>query len=130
MPGRNRLILVVEDIPLIRMGVVDLLVEAGFEVLEAESADEAIRILEARPEIHLVFTDVQMPGTMDGLKLSHFIRNRWPPVQLIVASGKAMINESQLPAGARFFAKPYDGVAVIQAIIGMLPEANGGDARR
>ena len=112
------------------MGVVDLLVEAGFEVLEAESADEAIRILEARPEIHLVFTDVQMPGTMDGLKLSHFIRNRWPPVHLIVASGKAMINESQLPAGARFFAKPYDGVAVIQAIIGMLPEANGGDARR
>ena len=122
MPRGNRIILVVEDTPLIRLGAVELLLEAGFEVLEAESADEAILILEARPEIHLVFTDVQMPGTMDGVKLAHYIRNRWPPVKLIVASGKAMLAESQLPAGARFFAKPYDSVHIIEAIIGMLPD--------
>ena len=129
MPGRNRLILVVEDIPLIRMGVLEMLVEAGFLAVEAGSADEAIQILEARPEIRLVFTDVQMPGSMDGLKLSHYIRNRWPPVQLILASGKAMIDESQLPSGARFFAKPYDSAEVIRTIIGMLPESPGEPAR-
>jgi CheY-like chemotaxis protein len=122
MPQLNRVILVVEDFALVRMGIVDLLVETGFEVLEAASADEAIRILEGRPDIHLVFTDVQMPGTMDGIKLSHYIRGRWPPVRLIVASGKAILDESQLPLGARFFAKPYDGAAIVQAIIGMLPE--------
>jgi hypothetical protein len=87
---KNYVILVVEDIPLIRMGAVDLLVDAGFEVLEAGSADEAISILEARPDTHLVFTDVGMAGAMDGIKLSHYIRSRWP------ASGKT-VDESHLP---------------------------------
>jgi two-component system, response regulator PdtaR len=118
-------ILVVEDIPLIRMGAVDLFVNAGFEALEAESADDAIRILESRQDIHLVFTDVGMPGTMDGIKLSHYIRDRWPPVKLIVASGKAIIEESHLPVGAKFFCKPYDEGAIIQTVMGMLSEANG-----
>jgi two-component system, response regulator PdtaR len=118
-------ILVVEDIPLIRMGAVDLFVNAGFEALEAESADDAIRILESRQDIHLVFTDVGMPGTMDGIKLSHYIRDRWPPVKLIVASGKAIIEESHLPVGAKFFSKPYDEGAIIQTVMGMLSEANG-----
>jgi PleD family two-component response regulator len=71
---KNCVILVVEDIPLIRMGAVDLLVDAGFEVLEAGSPDEAIGILEARPDTHLVFTDVGMAGTMDGIKLSRYTR--------------------------------------------------------
>jgi two-component system, response regulator PdtaR len=125
----NFVILVVDDIPLIRMGAVDLLTEAGFQVVEAESADEAIRTLESRPDIHLVFTDVGMPGTMDGVKLSHYIRDRWPPVKLIVASGQTILAESQLPAGARFFAKPYDDGAIIGAIIGMLSEEDGERAR-
>jgi DNA-binding response OmpR family regulator len=63
-----------------------------------------------------------MPGTMDGLKLSHYIRERWPPVKLIVASGKAILEESQLPLGTQFFTKPYDGRKIVAAIMGMLPE--------
>ena len=107
------------------MGAVDLLTEAGFQVVEAESADEAIRVLKSRPDIHLAFTDVGMPGTMDGVKLSHCIRDRWPPVKLIVASGQTILAESQLPAGGRFFAKPYDDGAFIGAISGMLSEEDG-----
>jgi two-component system, response regulator PdtaR len=106
------------------MGALELVVNAGFEALEAEHADEAIRILEARPDIHLVFTDVGMPGTMDGLKLAHYIRRRRPPVKLIVASGKAIIEESHRPPGARFFPKPYSEDAMIKAMTAMLAEAN------
>ena len=130
MIRKNYVILVVEDIPLIRMGAVDLLVEAGFQVLQAENADEAVRILENRPDIHLVFTDVGMPGSMDGIKLSHYIRNRWPPVKLIVASGKVALDAGKLPAGTRFFSKPYNDEAVIQTMVGMLSEPNDGHAGR
>ena len=123
MLDRKAVVLVVEDSPLIRMGAVDLVTSAGFEALEASDADEAIRILEARPDIHLVFTDVGMPGTMDGIKLSHYIRNRWPPVKLIVTSGKMTIDESHLPVGAKFFPKPYNESALVEAMRGMLPKA-------
>ncbi|MEX0957348.1 MAG: response regulator [Rhizobiaceae bacterium] len=101
-------VLVVEDNAIVRMGAIDLVLSAGYEALEACDADEAIRILESRDDIDLVFTDVQMPGTMDGIKLAHFIRHRWPPVKLIVASGNAILEESSLPTGSRFFSKPYD----------------------
>jgi two-component system, response regulator PdtaR len=123
MLDRKAVVLVVEDSPLIRMGAVDLVTSAGFQALEASEADEAIRILEARPDIHLVFTDVGMPGTMDGIKLSHYIRNRWPPVKLIVTSGKMTIDESHLPVGAKFFPKPYNESALVEAMRGMLPKA-------
>src|ERR1700733_11279650 len=72
MPGRKPVILIVEDEPMIRMGAVDFVIAAGFEALEAASALDAIRILEARPDIHLLFTDVGLPGTMDGIKLAHY----------------------------------------------------------
>ena len=85
------------------MEAVDLLNAAGYGVLEATSADAAINILEARPDVRLVFTDVEMPGSMNGIKLSHYIRNRWPPVKLIVASGKVIIDESICPWGRSFF---------------------------
>ena len=120
MPPDKTVILVVEDSALIRMSAVDLVQAAGFEALEAGTAEEAIEILESRPDIRLVFTDVNMPGSMDGLKLSHFIRDRWPPIKLMVASGKTIIAESQLPVGARFFHKPYDQNSIITAMIGML----------
>jgi CheY-like chemotaxis protein len=109
-------ILIVEDSPIIRMSAVDLMESAGYVALEAGCADEAIALLESRSDIDLVFTDVQMPGTMDGIKLSHHIRNRWPPVKLVVASGKAIIEEGSLPTGSRFFPKPYDGHAIADAI--------------
>jgi len=117
-------ILVVEDNPIIRMGALRFVVDAGFAALEANNADEAIRILETRSEIHLVFTDVGMPGTMDGIKLAHCIRRRWPPVKLIVASGKAIAHESPLPAGARFFPKPYSETTIVEAMIAMLSHAD------
>ena len=126
MSYHKAVILVVEDSPLIRMGVVELVAAAGFQALEASDADEAIRILEGRPDIHLVFTDVGMPGSMDGIKLTHYIRGRWPPVKLIVTSGKMIVGETHLPLGARFFPKPYDETAIVEAMMGILSKANGG----
>lgn len=113
-------ILVVEDSAIIRMGAIDLVRSAGYEALEASDADEAIGILESRTDIDLVFTDVQMPGTMDGIKLAHCIRDRWPRVKLIIASGKAILAGSILPEGSRFFSKPYSDHAIDAAMARML----------
>ena len=120
MKNGKHVVLVVEDSPMIRMGAVDLVLSAGYEAIEACDADEAIRILESREDIDLVFTDVQMPGTMDGIKLSHYIRNRWPPIKLIVASGASILEESSLPMGSRFFSKPYDDLTIIEAMARLL----------
>ncbi|WP_029619228.1 response regulator [Pseudorhizobium marinum] len=120
MKNGRSVVLVVEDSPIIRMGAVELVLSAGYEALDACDADEAIRILELRDDIDLVFTDVQMPGTMDGIKLSHYIRDRWPPVKLIVASGAAILEESILPGGSRFFSKPYDELTITTAIAHLL----------
>jgi two-component system, response regulator PdtaR len=117
---RKTVILVVEDNVLIRLGAIDFLVAAGFDALEADSADEAIRILERRRDIRLVFTDIEMPGTIDGLKLAHYVWGRWPKVRLIVASGKMLVEQSHLPEGARFFSKPYSDTSIIAAMRGML----------
>lgn len=125
MGFRGANVLVVDDNALIRMGAVDNLVSAGFGVLEAINADEAIAILESRPDIHLVFTDVEMPGSMDGLKLAHYIRGRWPPVKLIVVSGKVNLEEGHLPAEARFFPKPYDDGTILETMIHMLFGSDG-----
>jgi len=113
-------VLVVEDEALIRLSALNIVEDAGFVALEASNAEEAIAILEARPDIRLVFTDIDMPGSMDGLKLAHYIRDRWPPVMLMVVSGKSIVAESQLPPGARFFQKPYPHVEIADAIIRML----------
>lgn len=113
-------VLIVEDSAIIRFSAVELVQAAGYIALEAVCADEAIKILESRTDIDLVFTDVQMPGTMDGIKLSHYIRERWPPVKLIVASGKQILEESNLPPGSQFFSKPYNDHAIADAISRML----------
>jgi CheY-like chemotaxis protein len=120
MQNRKAVVLLVEDYALVRMGAVDFVTAAGFEVLEASNADEAIRLLETRPDIQLVFTDVGLPGTMDGIQLAHHIRSRWPPVRLIVASGRTALDESHMPPGARFFPKPYSDSVIVEAMIGML----------
>jgi len=124
MSHHQVVVLVVEDSPIIRLCAVDLMESAGFEALQASSADEAIRILEARPDIRLVFTDVEMPGSIDGLKLSHYIRDRWPPVKLIVTSGKTIVSESHLPTGTRFFPKPYNDSVIVEAMMSALSEVN------
>lgn len=124
MKNGKPVVLIVEDSPMIRMGAIDLVISAGYEALEARDADEAIRILELRTDIDIVFTDVQMPGTMDGIKLSHYIRDRWPPVKLIVASGAAILEESMLPAGSRFFSKPYDELTITEAMAYLVSSDN------
>src|SRR3984957_5064237 len=89
------------------MDAASFIEDDGFLVYEAENADEAIRVLELHTEIRIVFTDVNMPGSMDGLKLAHYVRGRWPPVRIIVASGLVDLREEDLPAGAIFVKKPY-----------------------
>lgn len=101
-------ILVVEDEPLLRMMAADLIEEAGFIALEAANADEAIEILESRNDIRIVFSDIDMPGSMDGLLLAAAIRDRWPPIAVILTSGHVHVSEVALPNGGLFFSKPYD----------------------
>src|SRR3984885_2838366 len=99
-------VLVVEDELLLRMDAVDMIAAAGFEVVEAGDADQAIEILEARRDITVIFTDIQMPGSMDGLKLARAVRGRWPPIKIIATSGRALISETDLPEGGRFLPEP------------------------
>ena len=101
-------VLVVEDEPITRMDVVDQLEEGGFKVFEAPNADRAIKILEANPDIRVLFTDIDMPGSMDGLKLAAAVHDRWPPIRIVVASGLRKINMDALPDNSRFFSKPYN----------------------
>jgi two-component system, response regulator PdtaR len=105
--GGGVVVLVVEDEPLIRLNAVAMIEDAGFEVVEAANADEAILILENRSDIRIVFTDIHMPGSMDGLRLARAVRDRWPPIKLIVTSGQTTVSEGELPTGGRFFSKPY-----------------------
>jgi CheY-like chemotaxis protein len=105
--SKRPVVLIVEDEFLLRMNAVDMIAAAGFEVVEAENADQAIEILEARPDITVVFTDIQMPGSMDGLKLARAVRGRWPPIKIVATSGHVNVAETDLPDGGRFLPKPY-----------------------
>ena len=107
-------VLVVEDEVLIREVVKDELEDAGYTVVIAEHADAAIAILESRQDIHLVFTDIDMPGSMDGLKLAASVRDRWPPVHIIITTGKS--RPGSIPANALFIPKPYVGRNVVAAM--------------
>jgi CheY-like chemotaxis protein len=108
-------VLVVEDETLIRDLVSEELSDSGFQVLQVGNASEAIAALEARQDIHLVFTDIDMPGSMDGLKLAAAVRDRWPPVHIIITSGKA--RPMTIPANALFIPKPYLTRALVSAML-------------
>jgi CheY-like chemotaxis protein len=114
-------LLVVEDDVLLRTDVAETLSEAGYQVLQAGNADEAIQILEYRNDVRLVLTDVEMPGSMDGLKLAHCIAKKWPPVRLLVMSGAGM-EPGLLPEGAQLCAKPCPPYAMTAAIADLLAE--------
>ena len=109
-------VLVVEDEALLRLATVLDLRDAGFTVYEAANADEAIAVLETQSQIHILFTDVDMPGSMDGLKLSAAVHERWPPTCIIVTSGKALPGPADLPSGGRFVPKPYSVTKLVSAI--------------
>ncbi len=114
-------VLVVEDEMVLRMRAVDIVEDAGFVPIEAVSADEAIRILESRDDISLLFTDIQMPGTIDGLKLAHATHARWPHIKIILVSGQIAVSEEDKPGDSKFFPKPLE----IQQMILELQEMIG-----
>jgi CheY-like chemotaxis protein len=107
MPLRNKIVvLVVEDEPLIRMNIVDELEAAGFEVYEANNTPTALELLTSNPSIEVMFTDVDMPGGPDGLVLAAAVRDRWPPIKIIVTSGYRKVIAADMPLGSRFLPKP------------------------
>jgi CheY-like chemotaxis protein len=110
------LVLVVEDEFLVRMNALSLLEEAGFGVLEAGSADDAIALLESRKDIRIVFTDINMPGSMDGLRLAQAIRKRWPPIELVLTSGLMRVREDDMPERGHFLGKPYSPDDLVQTL--------------
>ena len=110
------LVLIVEDEFLIRSYAAETIRDAGFEVIEASNADEAIVLLESRKDIRVVFTDIQMPGSMDGLKLAHAVRDRWPPVHIIATSGHYAFQDGDLPTGTVFLPKPYSPHNIASAL--------------
>ncbi|WP_291685473.1 HWE histidine kinase domain-containing protein [Bradyrhizobium sp.] len=145
-----RAVLVVEDEMLLRMRAVNMVEDAGFTAVEAINADDAIAVLESRSDIELLFTDIQMPGSMDGLKLAYAVHERWPLIKIILVSGQLKLADDDRPADSRFFGKPLDGKQLIGEMQDMMgkgalkvvpddisaliakalhPEANGKTAR-
>jgi CheY-like chemotaxis protein len=114
--SRRPYVLVVEDDPIIRMLAMDIVEEAGLLGIEAESADDAVSILESRDDIRVVFTDINMPGSWDGMKLANCIRDRWPPVEIILTSGKSRPLAHELPERAVFIPKPYQISKLVQML--------------
>lgn len=112
-------VLVVEDEALILMDIVEQLEAEGFKVYEASNGARAMRLLDLHPDISLLFTDIDMPGSMDGLKLAAAVRNGWPPIKIIVTSGARMIEASDMPGGSMFFSKPYQHASVMAAMLEM-----------
>ncbi len=109
-------VLVVDDEPLIRMYAVDVLEDAGFRVVEAGGSEEALRILDTHPEINVLFTDINMPGSFDGLELARRVHTRRSDVQIIITSGRERPAASDIPDDGKFVAKPYDGAAIAHLI--------------
>jgi two-component system, response regulator PdtaR len=105
--SKTKVVLVVEDDEFIRVHAADMIRDLGFIAIEAANADEAISLLETGLDIAVVFTDIQMPGSIDGLRLAAVVRHRWPPVALLVTSGQVGLAAAPLPQGARFVSKPY-----------------------
>jgi CheY-like chemotaxis protein len=109
-------VLVVEDEAILRMLNAEMLEDAGFRVLEAGSADEAVNILERSPDVRVMFSDVKMPGTMDGIDLARLVHDRWPNIGILLTSGHIRPNREDLPNDGRFVAKPYVVNSVISEI--------------
>jgi len=120
-PVSTPIVLVVEDEMVLRMRAVDIVEDAGFIPIEAVSADEAIEILESRDDISLLFTDIQMPGSMDGLKLAHAAHRRWPHIKIILVSGQIEVTDADKPNDSKFFPKPLEiqqMILELQAMVG------------
>src|ERR1700720_2717910 len=108
LPAVHPAVLVVEDEMLLRMRAVGIVEDAGFTPIEAVNADDALAILESRSDIEMLFTDIQMPGSMDGLKLAHAVHERWPKIKIILVSGQLTLTDADKPTDSRFYGKPLD----------------------
>ena len=111
-PPSRHVVLVVEDEPLLLMMATDLVEEAGFEAVEARSADQAVKILQDRKDIRIVFTDIDMPGSMNGMRLAAMVRDRWPPIEIIIVSGHVKLGKDDMPARSVIYSKPYDAAKI------------------
>jgi two-component system, response regulator PdtaR len=109
-------VLVVEDDALIRMDAVDMLESAGFDVSATANADEAVKLLETDSAFVAIFTDIEMPGSIDGLRLAHAVKDRWPPIKILATSGHARFRAVELPQGGMFVSKPYTSDQVTKAL--------------
>jgi len=109
-------VLIAEDEPLLRLHAADLLEERGCEVVEAEDATAALRVMEDRPDVRLLFTDIQMPGRFDGMDLARQVHARWPHVLLVITSGRIRPRTSEIPDHGRFVAKPYGASELLSQI--------------
>lgn len=118
-------ILLVEDEMFIRMNVADTLERAGFNVIEAADAQTAQDILRCRDDIQILFTDIQMPGPMDGLDLAYLVRERWPHIFVIVSSGHFRLCDRELPEKAVFISKPYGEQVPVRTVQNLLEERAG-----
>ena len=105
--GGEPLILVVEDEALIRSCAADILEQHGDEVVEAATAADALEMLEARPEVRVLFTDINMPGKLDGMDLARLVHEHWPNIRLVITSGGREPTKAEIPDDGRFIAKPY-----------------------
>ena len=127
MPIGGRVVLIVQEELLLRMDVADTFEAVGFKVFQVGTAEEAIKVLQREPTIRVVFTDVDLPGTTDGLALAHYVRQRWPPTILLVGSGRIPLDTRTLPSKAEFVQKPYMHGRLAKAVQGTLSQIAGSD---
>jgi CheY-like chemotaxis protein len=120
--AERRSVLVIEDETLLRMVAVDMLEEAGFNVVEAATADEGARILAEAHRIDGVFTDIETPGDLDGIGLAHVTHALHPNAAILVVSGRVRVEAAALPPRSRFLGKPYSSVIVLNALQELLAE--------
>ncbi|RIX98702.1 response regulator [Aureimonas flava] len=109
-------VLIVEDEPLIRVDAIDMVADEGFAVCDAPNAAKALVILESRDDIGILFTDIDMPGEMDGLDLARTVRKRWPHIAIIIVSGHTRLTDADVPNGGMFFSKPYLRATMLKAL--------------
>jgi CheY-like chemotaxis protein len=120
-------VLVVDDEAWLRITLSDAFTDEGYDVVEAANSAEALALLQARPDIGIVITDIQMPGSMDGLRLARYVRDAYPPIALIVASGAVRPDSKDLPADAIFLAKPIDMRMLLARIAGLVAARQQGE---
>lgn len=114
--GKWPVVLVVEDDELLRWGATIVLEDSGYSVLEASDAGEALTALEQREDVRIIFTDVQMPGAIDGVRLAHLVSQRWPLLKIIVTSGGMRLHQDDLPKGGVYLMKPYSATQLTTAV--------------